>query len=1058
LKKYEEIMNNFQNSLNLIQELLIDKTNLRKIIYKTSKQLNVNKTKICSMMLESLNIVSPSSNYNNALLRHMYENFHNEKLKGFMGFIGEDLDEVLDWHYRNDKSIQVIYNMNSNSLKILFAPKEYSYLIRKNFDEIFPIEFKEQGRNKFINAIQACKSNVFNFDFLIRKKDSLYIDGIKLRCVLHPSSSMNEIFLCCDYIPINDNFIIFKESTDLNEKRKILYSFSKGIEDILFLGIENFIQVKEHKFEFYFDEIFIQNKTAYAGVKKTRLLYFLDYRFYNKKLQSYVKQLSDHSIQENNNLQFVKIDQYIRENKSINCMLNIFTEFEKKSFKYTVFNFKASTSKTENTMQEDDINGGEEGLNLNELLSYNTQQTSSSASSQGVIARNTSNMINKKAEEVVNSKRLKQFTFFTLLINLFLIIYGIVFIFISISQNNYLKQLLKISQKFDGVVTYFSHTTLNFYASLAVYGEESNSTVNYDSVFASSSMTANGTTISFVDYLKSELNLKVDVFTEKLEEISFLIFSSSDVDLQGILDLTIDFYLLNITGLDIYARPKVFTFKDSLKIYLNNLKTIIASSYMFYPAYIIEFHDGIINFDNVYMRNLKPEDQSIYQVIMNYKNYLDMFFQSREIIMNKYTEHLERINSTALYYFIILLSIHGLLLMICLLYILFFKGIVKEYTFRLRTILDEAQCKYLLEKFSILQDLNYFYKHKPTKLIMKLKKLKESCVNKKPKNKYEEDKMNSAFRNNVNRSDGLMLSQKMKINENNKHIRIEADEFLSPLRQKLLYIFGLFYLFCLVLYFFVDSVYQQLVLSSAFSKNNSDIDITVLNNIMLIQNEILINQTDISLAKEMYNNDSSIGYVRENIGKYYGLYEALGILTAQTHIFDPIWSDDQQLMNCTNIYTTLNDSIFYQIQGNYRPGELTNNMVLMCSFESVMKMEHVHFLVEEINYISRQILDRVDASGYNYLILKLISDDALYFRLYVITAMIYRPIRSYVSEILIAGIMDSAINAYLISSILYFISNLIADIVIIILVNKLIVNKLLEINGDLVNIITCLKE
>ena len=450
-------------------------------------------------------------NYQLLLMRYAYESLLHLQFKNMQPFDLNYYSDFLDFHFSNDKIILMKYYIEYDYFLIIKGSKELLKYQGKLFSKIFPPLFENTAINKFkeqlINEEQKEKKPLFEF-FIKSMSLNLnpnfgFIESIKMKYLIYPTNSINELFIQANYINNYNNLMIFEDIGN----NEILVTFSPQMYKIIGLTPEMITSLKKTMNYITFNNLFNfknsnqndhNNQLSAINSLTSSNIFATNYNNHNENIQNknehednlfnfqykvyypYYLTLVENLLRDNINFSQVKekvseISNLAKEQKEVSFIVTKKMELNIGNNRYSIYSFKEHKKrmKGEKTMNRehseiklgelsgsrtDDYSDGEqddsefndqfEGKGKNLVAS-----TLSLASFSGS-ALSTNSSLQKGRKEVKNDEKnkraeeLKRYTIIILIFSLFLIMICFLFLILGIRQNNNFQELFNLFDKF----------------------------------------------------------------------------------------------------------------------------------------------------------------------------------------------------------------------------------------------------------------------------------------------------------------------------------------------------------------------------------------------------------------------------------------------------------------------------------------------------------------------------------------------------------------------------------------------------------------------------------
>lgn len=692
---------------------------------------------------------------------------------------------------------------------------------------------------------------------------------------------------------------------------------------------------------------------------------------------------------------------------------------------------------------------------INVLIKETDSVTSSSKSigskTDAIMAADSSRKIITNNDEKMN-----KFTVFSLIFCIFLVIYCVFFLIMGIANNNNIRKLYQIRNKYNDFRYFFYHTAINFFFNIAIFDKKDNYS-NFKFLGSNSNLTQDkeNTSNSFFSkfqhdkninfdipqYVNSELSLKINMLRDIYLDLQNEIYSSHYKEkLDLIFNNKTDFLQLSTVSGQLSISKKQFYFFETINIFYNHGKVIVQNieATKFIYLYIISAKDNAFNFSNIQSNNLSEIQIKMYEILLNYVTYYLNFIRTGDLINSFFSESLSSVfNMTYLLSFL-LMGIHLFLFFGGVFIIKFLYRIVKQNEKLLKGIKDPKNLQFLNEKIKNIKVLNDLFTENPKLIINKLNKNRTEFfklyVDSEKRKKIEDEKKD------------LIIKDKSYL--------LDINFIVLPFIKILLLLFFFYYIYSFIFYIVFKNSYEDFILTSDFSNQNIELDNKMMNNVNLLSSLMLLNKTESDLSYE-YNGKryklmmdllTNILKIRIEISKYRKKSDQFKILDDM----------ERNLMNCTYIYYELNDEIFSSISKMSSFPEVFSSLKYICQSYKFMNTYKLDSIFDEISFNGLNLYNQYHNSDYSYEQIKQIYEDFLFYDTFLIFIFIFRPIRKFSNNYIYNNIIMISSTNYLIFTIAYLILNIIVDLTIFYIINRLIVKKISDINKHFNNLISCL--
>ncbi len=336
----------------------------------------------------------------------------------------------------------------------------------------------------------------------------------------------------------------------------------------------------------------------------------------------------------------------------------------------------------------------------------------------------------------------------------------------------------------------------------------------------------------------------------------------------------------------------------------------------------------------------------------------------------------------------------------------------------------------------MIRCLNQLYTRNPAKYIGDIEKL----------NKNETDKI-IVLKKKFNQDNEKFISDldNMKKSDDNvdsmddfryiKTLNVKSKiNLVMPFVKILTLIFFIYAVFFGISYYFFVYVYNLFTDVNSYSTDFMNIQNTNLNNALLTQTIFNVNITDNQLNKFMTGDDTK-GYLRTGFSKS---FETLKKIRAQEDhtILKSILIESEQISQCKNIYS-LSDVLYKNFD------QITvDSLIETCGVYKFTNHGTIYTFNYELLYLQQTLLNEYEQTKQDYTKMKSVWDSFPFFDQLVINNLVMRPITDYFYNTLIYEVIISCIDNFVLYSLFYLICNMLADILILYLINSLIIDKI----------------
>jgi hypothetical protein len=1106
VKNYDSSLVSLRKSIDIVKEIVDTiESRVKKDLYPQTNQLNNLKL----LIMKNLEDIHEDKNFYNdsfsfVMTKFIFEKTFNVEANSISKVLpdSEDFDsrhDMIGDHFKKDNFIYIRYEVTSNSLIITRASKNFTTYQGKYFEEIFPRQYRELGKSKFINEILT-NNEKFTFEFLqdTPKINSLdFIQSIKLECKIFRSPDLQEIFIFTNFEFLKDDLLVFETplmfdtktnnfNPDLN--KSFLITFSEKLQQTFLVDpkfLENLQGLKIPKKTLLFYDVFRkitlmgssnkfnqqnQSDMSNNSPESNGTDFVLNYRsYYLNFFEELEKNI--HAIDNTESItQRLEEAKTLRDaNITLNIRLTLKYMFKKsESSDIYVFSFKNFTPKKMiRGLQEDNLLDGlgkenkknqlDESFIKNNIENYNKSSSvsvSSSASGGGLKDGILSTLVinGKKSSSLLTSdSKMAGFTISTLIINISLGLYCLFFLFMGLSSNTQMQELNLLKINFNSFERMFYQTALSQFYNVGVYKKGTSDMSdyilnNYWDKFASA-----GLTINMGDYANSELYVKTDFLKEKMGLLQDFIYSSSFKDvLDPIFSFRVDYKALSAESSDIKLMTLNPTFFETILMFMNNAKASVfyTTNTMIY-IHNYDLHTGNYDFSTIYDKNITNVQKAVYEAIFNFPVFLNNLNKIWGQVQDLYYSNVDSIFNLNLYLSLTLIGLHVFLLFVSVGIINFLKKITTESNLIYSKIIQGDWSNYLSIKLLLLKDMINFYKIDPIKSSTRMRKeLRETAKLTKEKQNNDEKMFEHADKTFQTKSEDAQIT---------------IENLISPLSKVLFYLFTSYLIYACSFIFIFSSSQSDIILTSQFSSHYLQVDKGIMNSILLLQCILFSNQTDYSLNQYMKNYTTFISDPYQTHGYIWNLLEDskldkkyLTQLEKNYQKYEEIEHQANEASYCDHLYSGIEDDVFSITKKLYPGDSLIKNLIILCHQYPVTGEKYYKNIIEEINYIGAKMIRNYNHSYGDYTKMKATNDETEFFDEFTIAVMIIRPIQTYILNTHIGEMIKSTEENFVLFIIIFMIGNILMECLIFFVINRKLIRRVLVINDEIRCLTLCL--
>ena len=730
-------------------------------------------------------------NYQLLLIRYAYESLLHLQFKNMQPFDLNYYSDFLDFHFLNDKIILMKYFIEYDYFLIIKGSKELLKYQGKLFSKIFPPLFENTAINKFkeqlINQEQKDKKPLFEF---FMKSMSLnlhpsfgFIESIKMKYLIYPTNSINELFIQANYINNYNNLMIFEELGNY----EILVTFSPQMYKIIGLTPEMIASLKKTMNYITFNNLFNlknnnQNEhnnqlSTINSINSSSNIFASNYHnqhenimdkidhednlfnFQYKTYYPYYLTLVSNLLRDNINFSQVKekaseISNLAKEQKEISFIVTKKLDLTIANNQYTIYTFKEHKKrmKGEKTMNRehseiklgdlsgsrtDDYTEGEqddsefndqfEGKGKNLVAS-----TLSLASFSGS-ALSTGSSLQKGKKEVKNDEKnkraeeLKRYTIIILIFSLFLIMICFLFLILGINQNNNFQELFNLFDKFKRFKRGAESSSLSLVSNYKYYSSENPNGTNMFQIYSEKVENIDPILKAVPIYLllQTEIKMKYSkIMNDFYEYKKEMFIMGSDVS-EHISSISgYSYSLIEDNGL--YFVKSKTDLNDLIRKYNNIIVTFLDNQ-----AYTRELF-SIVNIGErfgdsayLYFHNIHEEIDSdlkdMILLILMCPFIHEGLKETSYLIEELFDNSLKTIENYLIVFYIILLLLHAVLYAICVIFLTSYVKMLKINIFASNKLFNDKKFLDLQNKrIEQIKIMNNLYSEHPIKIAEKI--------------------------------------------------------------------------------------------------------------------------------------------------------------------------------------------------------------------------------------------------------------------------------------------------------------------------------------------------
>ena len=730
-------------------------------------------------------------NYQLLLMRYAYESLLHLQFKNMQPFDLNYYSDFLDFHFLNDKIILMKYFIEYDYFLIIKGSKELLKYQGKLFSKIFPPLFESIAISKFkeqlINQEQKEKKALFEF---FTKSMSLnlntnlgFIESIKMKYIIYPTNSINELFIQANYISNYNNLMIFEEVGN----EHILLTFSPQLYKIIGLTPDMILSLKKTMNFITFKNLFNfknnyensrNNLSTINSISSSNIFYTNPhhhnhnqnrehddnlFNFQYKAYYPYYCSLVANLIRDNFNYSQVKekvaeISNLAKEQKELSFL--IFRKFDMNigNNKYIIYTLKEhrkrmkgeksmgrehselnklgdlSGSRTEEYTNGDDQDDSEfndqfEGKGKNlvastlSLASFSGSEMSTGSSLQKGRKEVKNDEKNKRAEE------LKRYTIIILISSLFLIMICILFLILGVNQNKNFQELFNLFDKFKKFKRGAESSSLSIVSNYKYYSTKNPNGTNMFEKYSNSVANVDPILkeVPIYKLIQTEIKMKyakiMNDFYEYKKEM-FILGSEVSEHISSISGYS--YSLIDDSDGSLHFVKKKTDLIDLIRQYNNIIvKFLQNEAYINDLFSIVDIGEKRNGLSYLYFHNKKEvisaDVKDMILLILMFPFIHEGLKQTSYLIEELFDSSLKTIEDYLIIFYIILLLFHALLLIICIIFLISYIKMLKINIFTSNRLFNDKKFLDMQNKrIEQIKIMNNLYSEHPIKIAEKI--------------------------------------------------------------------------------------------------------------------------------------------------------------------------------------------------------------------------------------------------------------------------------------------------------------------------------------------------
>ena len=966
-------------------------------------------------------------NYPLVLLRMVQEELLNipvSKIEGSLRATRNFSEDFLSFHYHEDRIMIVSVNLFFKRHLITRTGGNLLSYLNMEFQKLFPENFQEFGLELFTKILNSDSEKIFKF--IVKKNiDDMNFVTFAYSFTICPGLNKDDFCIVGEY-DIGNYEIIITETAQKENSEEQIFWIGKESSKIVF-GNKDLLTKKEKgifRSSLNISKIFSKSKTSTkltlnalnAQARNLVCKLFIEFNIFDKTYRVF-------SVKQKSRMRQMQSGTHVHLENDSNSNTE---EMEgTKALGINIGNIKMNTLWIDDTCS----------VNTTTTANLTTKRiTGARVASQNNVGKNKNYM--KYYHRFVRTKCLM------MMFSIIVIGFNVFALFEELNQNSHIIDLYNIYTNLRSANRLY-YTLLSSLFSVVCLGYyQRDECISYYEQHSLSEMTRLNLSINVYDYLIKENEIKLNEFIERVQTLKLNLFEINDSYSSSIFNQLFIYKILSIYDGEVHIIEKETTFSNGLEILINSIHIIVDDDeYFTRPIYFFSAYPSP-NFDNVPNKTLLTQSQiEYYNCFINYNSYLLTWVHIQTSTYNIIHKKLDTYDMVSNYLMIVSFILHIFLGFVLLFYLYsFYKLITLNIEKILRRLKNPKKKEYYAKKFELLGDLCKLYKKNPLTIIKELDTMekKYKLVNKKGKK----------IKNSLD-------EKRMSLTQNEPQTSKPKDQiYLGSIYFDLLS--GFFYgLLAIFLYYVILFICFMLLWKDKITATKTIVELVQsislaessgFNGLTLTVLMIMSNQTEKDLSAQLeYNGDDYLSNsLLTSIQTFYN-YEK-----KRNHLIKSI--DDYFEQNCENFYHHTNDSKIYQIDQANNEVEYVEGLIDLCNKNNYFKISDDKIFTQTIYYSLLQIVKNFNISDYEGY-LNVVSKDSLY-NLFNMEFLLFRPLRTWINEVVFQEGIDKASNGETVILILYLVINNITEVTLIIIIYTLFIGKIKTINDRINRLIS----
>lgn len=654
--------------------------------------------------------------------------------------------------------------------------------------------------------------------------------------------------------------------------------------------------------------------------------------------------------------------------------------------------------------------------------------------------------------------------------NVIIIILCIAFLVIQIKQLQSLYSINHLYFQFKQLRIVFTHLFLTIFSNICIGKKNTdtcfNAYIDYSQQFLNASAYTNNTINSnngiekemdfhlIYSLIFLELKYKATILINQFNDNKIEFYQYNHKEIIGILNQKMNYSQIVESNDELRIQVNQITFDESIKNCLNSIQIILSHpDYVYtHPIYILSYSNGMIDFSNVYKKNLGQIQIEIYGIIINFLSYTNVFNSGERLLMDNVGNVTSFSKALLMFSIGIIFLLNFLLFILCLygfklaqsLLVLICKDIIR--------LLSNKDVKSFFEsRIDNLLIVNRLYAKNPNTIITALlkaenhqlkknKHLRSSVSNITPISQLPNQFKKKNLRSTMAKCLKLVPCTSNKDEERSNIFPIK--QLIKPYRKLTKIIFALFFIIDLLFAWFVFNNFINVVNLSRYVQLNYIFENSIYTNIGITQIMGLLLMTNDDVAYDLgYNvqelNDSILNINNRDTFAYFDMLNTVEINNNKTYPHLSFLFKNSS--DCLSFTTQINDSVVNSIsldQGiNY-----TSIVVDICNKMNALSLPDFAFIYNDIMLKIRSLQVFRKQNSYNES--ENFNNSYQLFDLYTLALVILRPLRNYIKKTLLAERIDNQLRMFIVLMAIFLAVNIIMTGTIFLLIKCFIFRRL----------------